>query len=251
MTLSYLIIFVLLGCVLGSFYNVVGLRVPKGGSIVYPGSQCSTCHQQLMWNELIPVLSYLFIKGRCKNCNSKVSLLYPIMELISGLLFGSAFYIVGFNWELAVILTFISLLVIIVVSDISYMIISDKILLFFGILLAVLRIVEPLAPWWDSYTGAAGGFMLLFMIAVISRGGMGGGDIKLYAVIGLVLGIKLTLLSFFFAVLLATIAGLGGIWLGLWTRKEMIPFGPYIAVASLISYFFGNDLINHYIGWLS
>lgn len=250
MTLSYLVIFVLLGCILGSFYNVVGLRVPKGESIVFPGSHCSNCHKKLMWYELIPILSYLFIKGRCRNCHSKVSLIYPAIELITGLLFGGAFYIIGLNWELAVGLTFISMLVIIVVSDIAYMIISDKILLFFGILLAVLRSIEPLSPWWDSYTGAAGGFFLLFMIAVLSRGGMGGGDIKLYAVVGLVLGLKLTLLSFFFAVLLATVAGIGGIWVGLWTRKDMIPFGPYIAAASLISYFFGNDLIHLYVNWL-
>ena len=249
MAAFYTIFFIIIGLVMGSFFNVVGLRVPKKESIVSPSSHCTTCHHELTWFELIPVFSYVILMGRCRKCKSRISPIYPTMELITGFLFGAAYYTLGFGVELATLLIFISMLVIIVVSDFAYMLIPDKILLVFGGTILILRFVEPLTPWWDALAGGAIGFFLLFFIAIVSKGGMGGGDIKLYAVIGLVLGVKLTLLSFFFATFLATIVGITGILLGLWSRKQVIPFGPYIATASLIAYFWGNQLFALYMNW--
>ena len=136
----------------------------------------------------MPVFSYVFLKGKCRGCGTKIHWVYPVMELATGLLFAFAYYQLGFTLELVVALLFISLLVIITVSDIAYMLIPDKILLFFLIPLIVLRVFEPLSPWWDSIVGAVVGFGVLFLIAIVSKGGMGGGDIKLFFVIGLVLG---------------------------------------------------------------
>ncbi|KIL46204.1 prepilin peptidase [Jeotgalibacillus campisalis] len=247
MTLMYTSIFFLYGTILGSFYNVVGLRMPVKQSIVFPGSSCPGCSHQLKWFELIPVLSFLFLKGSCRKCSSQISFLYPAMEMLTGVLFAYAYWKYQFSLEFAVALLFISLLVIITVSDLAYMIIPDKILLFFGGALLVLRVFEPLTPWWDAYAGSVAGFSLLLFIAIVSKGGMGGGDIKLYAVIGLVLGVKLTLLSFFLATLIGTMAGVAGIVWKRKNRKEPVPFGPSIAAASVITYFWGEDLISLYL----
>ena len=116
------------GLVLGSFFNVVGLRVPLKKSIATPRSACPTCGHQLTPLELIPVLSYIFQKGRCRGCQSRISPIYPFFELLTGILFAAAPYFVGWSAELFVALTLISLFMIIIVSDIHYMIIPDKML---------------------------------------------------------------------------------------------------------------------------
>src|SRR4051812_34622780 len=118
-----LFIFFLYGLVFGSFFNVVGLRIPKGESIVRPPSHCTVCNRNLTFKDLVPVFSYVFLKGRCRGCGTKIHWVYPVMELATGLLFTFAFYQLGFTLELVVALLFISLLVIITVSDIAYMLI--------------------------------------------------------------------------------------------------------------------------------
>lgn len=126
-------------------------------------------------------------------------LFYPFVELSTAILFTLAPLFVGWSAEIVVSWTLISLFVIIFVSDVHYMVIPNRILLFFAPLLLIERItLAPLTPWWDSLLGSAIGFMTLFLIALVSKGGMGGGDIKLFAVIGLALGVKLTILAFFY-----------------------------------------------------
>ncbi len=245
MLIIYLYLFVL-GAVLGSFYNVVGLRVPLKKSIVAPRSHCPVCQRNLTAGDLIPVFSYILLRGKCRGCGTSISPVYPLIELATGLLFVFAFHHLNFNLELLVALTFISLLVIIFVSDIVYMVIPDKVLLFFLPILIAERLVVPLSPWWDSFLGAAAGFLLLFAIAVISKGGMGGGDIKLYFLIGIVLGFKLTLLSFFLATLAGAIYGFGGMLIGKYKKRQPVPFGPFIAAGAILAYFYGDKIINWY-----
>ncbi|WP_456273874.1 prepilin peptidase [Bacillus sp. AK031] len=238
------------GLLLGSFYNVVGLRVPLKQSIVKPRSACPGCGHTLTAKELIPVISYLFQGGKCSRCRGHISPLYPLIEALTGILFLISYFIIGWEPELLVALTLVSLFMIILVSDIKYMIIPDKVLLFFSGLFLLERIFVPLTPWWDSLAGAAIGFALLLLIAVISKGGMGGGDIKLYAVIGFVMGVKPMLLSFFLATLLGSVIGIIGLAFGFFQRKKPIPFGPFIAAGALISYFCYSDIINWYLSLL-
>ncbi|WP_421380200.1 prepilin peptidase [Bacillus salacetis] len=238
------------GLLLGSFYNVVGLRVPLNQSIVKPRSACPGCGHTLTAMNLIPVLSYLNQGGRCSRCRERISPLYPLVEAATGALFFFSYSIIGWEWELLVALTLVSLFIIIFVSDIKYMIIPDKVLLFFSGLFLIERIFIPLSPWWDSLAGAVIGFSLLLLIAVISKGGMGGGDIKLYALIGLVLGLKPMLLSFFLATLLGAVIGIIGLSAGFFERKKPIPFGPFIAAGALISYFYYENIINWYLSLL-
>ena len=131
------ILFFVLGTILGSFYNVVGYRIPKKESIIYPPSHCPKCNHKLKFYELIPIISYIIQKGKCKNCKEKIGLFYPIFELITGLLFAISLKIFGLTPNLLLILTFISTLIIITISDIKYMIIPDSILLFFSILILI------------------------------------------------------------------------------------------------------------------
>ncbi|MBY0099120.1 prepilin peptidase [Mesobacillus maritimus] len=237
----------LYGITLGSFYNVVGLRVPVGKSIVYPGSHCPSCGHKLRALELIPVLSYYIQKGKCRGCGSRISPIYPSIEFLTGVLFAIAPLLVGWTPELIIALTLISLFIIILVSDIAYMIIPDKVLLVFAGIFLLERIFIPLSPWWDSLAGGALGFVLLLVIALVSKGGMGGGDIKLFALIGFVVGTKMFFLSFFFSTLLGAVLGLLGMALGLVKKGKPIPFGPFIAVGTLIAYYFGDTLVALYL----
>ncbi|WP_391116186.1 prepilin peptidase [Psychrobacillus sp. L3] len=247
MIIFYTLLFFLYGLISGSFFNVVGLRVPKGESIVKPPSHCTVCDRNLTLLDLVPVFSYLFLRGKCRGCGTKIHWMYPLMELSTGVLFAFAFVQLGFSKELIVAILFISLLVIITVSDIAYMLIPDKILLFFVIPLIAGRILSPLTPWWDSIIGAVIGFGILFLIAVLSKGGMGGGDIKLFFVIGIVLGITQTLVTLFLASFIGAIVGVISLKIAKKGRKTPIPFGPSIAVAAVISYFYGSALVDWYV----
>ncbi len=247
--MAYTIFLFLFGLVFGSFYNVVGLRVPQKESIVQPPSHCTKCQRQLTALDLVPVLSYLFLGGKCRSCGNKIAWIYPVMELLTGLLFAFAYRQLGWSIEFIVALFFISLLVIIVVSDIAYMLIPDKVLLFFLPFLVIGRVLSPLTPWWDCAVGAVVGFGILYSIAVISNGGMGGGDIKLFFLIGLVLGTMHTLLTLFVAAVIGMIVGLVVLTKNKQGRKTPIPFGPSIALAAIIVYFYGDSLINWYLGF--
>ena len=247
MDIMYTIYFAVLGAVLGSFYNVVGLRIPKGESIVLPPSHCTSCQKRLTGIELIPVFSYVLQGGKCRGCKVKISPIYMFTEIVTALLFAFAYWQIGFQWELAVALLFISLLVIINVSDIAYMLIPDKILLFFLPFLIIGRIVSPLNPIWDSIIGAVVGFAILFLIAIVSKGGMGGGDIKLFFLLGLVLGTFNTLLTLFFASVIGMVIGVVVLKVRGQGRKTPVPFGPSIAVAAIVVYFYGQSFIDWYM----
>ncbi|MFD2705175.1 prepilin peptidase [Salibacterium lacus] len=242
---------VVLGLVLGSFFNVVGVRVPQGESIVHPRSHCPSCGTTLQAAELIPVASYFFLKGSCRTCGTKIPPFYPVMETVTAVLFTAAWLTWGFSWETIAALFVISLLVIITISDKSAMLIPDKVLLFFLFPIALLRwTAAPLETWWDPLAGAALGFCLLLAIAVISKGGMGGGDIKLFALLGLFFGWQQLLLAFFLSVFAGAVLGGAGLLTGAVKRGVPMPFGPFIAAGSVMTLFFGESLLTWYTGFL-
>jgi leader peptidase (prepilin peptidase)/N-methyltransferase len=158
--------------------------------------------------------------------------------------------LVGWNIELLIALTLVSLFMIIFVSDIAYMLIPDRILLFFLGLFLIERIINPLDPWYDSIIGGTVAFVLLLLIAVVTKGGMGGGDIKLFGVLGFALGLKTVLLAFFLSTLVGTVFGMIRILLGKHKKREPIPFGPSIMVGTLIAYYFGDQLILFYLSFI-
>lgn len=253
MTLKELVIialvyftFFVLGLVFGSFFNVVGLRVPIGKSIISPGSSCSNCGHKLSSIELIPVFSFLLQRGKCRSCGMLISKQYLLIEVLTGLLFVFSIYETGFNKELMITLSVVSLLIIIVVSDVNYMIIPNRILLFCLFIYSFERILFPMDPWWSSIVGAIGAFVVLLLINLISKDGMGGGDIKLFSVLGIILGWKLTLIAFMLACFSGSIYGVVLILSGKSKRRNPIPFGPFIAMGGLISYFYCENLLEIY-----
>ena len=252
--MDYLIVYsyiFIVGITFGSFFNVVGLRVPNNESIIKPRSACPTCKHTLTPLELIPILSYLIQRGKCKNCDTKISAFYPMVELMTGLLFMATVYLSGWRVETVIGLALVSLFMIIFVSDMKYMIIPDKVLAFFAVLFAIGRLIVPLNPWWDSILGAVVGFSVLLLIAVLSKGGMGGGDIKLFAVIGLVMGVKGVLLAFFFSCFAGAVTGISLRIAGKAKKGNPIPFGPFIGIGTLIAYFWGEQLLQLYIQFIS
>ncbi|MFD1038121.1 prepilin peptidase [Virgibacillus byunsanensis] len=241
-----ILFFFLLGLIFGSFFNVVGLRLPQNQPFANDRSICPHCNHTLSWYELIPVLSYIFQGGKCRHCKGEISFIYPVMELTTGLLFAYSYVTIGLKIELIVALLLISMLVIIIVSDMTYMLIPNKVLLFFLPLFIIMRFIQPLDPWWTSIAGALVGIATIAIVIMISRGGMGAGDMKLFGVLGIVLGIDKVLLAFFLSCVIGALVGMILLVFKLINRKQPIPFGPYIVIATWITYFYGESIINWY-----
>lgn len=239
MELYYIITFFIFGITLGSFYNVVGYRLPKGESIISPPSHCTNCNHQLTAIELIPIFSYILQGGKCKNCKVKISLFYPFFEFATGALFVIAYLIFGLSIELFIALTFISMTLIIFISDYLYYIISDEVLIVSAILLMIeIFLLKGIDGLLASLFNGAVAFGIMYLIKqlgdfIFKKESMGGGDIKLLFVFGLVMGWEMSLISIF----LASFIGLPISIYMLATnpnKDRIIPFGPFLCSAALI-----------------
>lgn len=250
MELYFTIIFFVFGTVLGSFFNVVGLRVPQKIKFANDRSYCPNCEKQLTWYELVPVLSYVIQNGKCRGCKKEISMIYPIVELATGALFAFCYYYIGLELELITAILLMSMLMIIFVTDMSYMLIPNKILLFFLPLFIIMRVIEPLDPWYNALIGAAAGYGLVALIILLSKGGMGAGDMKLLGVLGIVLGLGNILLTFFIAALFGAIVGGIMMMMQKVKRRQAIPFGPYIIAGAIITYFYGTNIIDWYLSFI-
>lgn len=240
----------LIGLFMGSFYNVVGIRVPKKETLM-GRSHCPNCGKQLGWLELFPIIGYIMIGGKCKKCKSPISVKYPIIEFITGVLFSVSFVILHENMvEYILVVVFVSLLVIITVSDMYYQIIPDIILLVFLPVIFGLRMFSGEILWYFSILGGVLGFGVMYFLSWYGKKrfkqeALGGGDIKLYFLIGLFLGIETVFLSLLFAALLA-------LAFSALRRKKTgyLPFVPFIAIGTMIAYFFGPMFLDWYMGLL-
>lgn len=252
MEIYYIFTFFILGLLFGSFYNVVGYRLPRGESIVYPASHCTKCNHRLTPLELIPVFSFLIQGGKCKVCKDKISWFYSIFELATGILFALSYLVYGISFDLLIVLTFISMLLIVIISDYQTMIIPDSLLIFTLILLIIeLFVKNGFNSLLNNLLNAIIMFIIMFIIKKIGdflfkRESMGGGDIKLMFIYGLVLGWPTSCLS----ICLASFIGLP-ISLILLKKSDSheIPFGPFLAIAAIILILFKidiNTIINLY-----
>lgn len=163
---TYLFIF---GLIFGSFYNVVGIRLSHGESIVHPRSHCPYCGHTLTAKELVPVFSWIVQKGRCRNCGVGVSPKYALFELLTASLFTISPIMTGWSKDLLLTLVLISLVVIIIIAELDSAIIPVKVLMFFGVLSIVLRIFIPTSPWWDGWIGAIIGYVLISAIGYLLK----------------------------------------------------------------------------------
>lgn len=242
----YGILITLFGLVYGSFLNVVSLRTLEGRSILRPPSQCPHCSARLSLRELIPVVSYVVQKGRCCACGARISFLYSFGEALTAALFLWLFLL----WRAGQLTTeealsevvFASLLVVVTIADLKSLRIPNSVLLFFAPLLFVLKVAEMPAAFGRIILGGLLFGAVFELIYVLSRGGMGFGDVKYAAVLGLYLGPEALLPL----ILIASLSGfiVAGILMatGRKTRKDAIPFGPYLSLAAWVLSLYGPDI---------
>jgi leader peptidase (prepilin peptidase)/N-methyltransferase len=244
----------LLGCCLGSFLNVCIYRVPRGLSIVSPRSFCPVCQAPIRAYDNIPLLSYLLLRGKCRSCHGEIFWRYPLVEALTGLITVGLFLKFGFSFPFFSFLAFSAALIVITFIDLDHRIIPDVISLpgvAIGFLLAILGTSITVK---ESLIGILVGGGSLFVVAFVyetltKREGMGGGDVKLLAMIGAWLGWKSVLFSLFFASLSGTFIGGATMLIRKEGRHYAIPFGPFLALSALVYIFFGPQLINWYLGW--
>lgn len=242
-----------LGLLLGSFFNVCIYRIPKKESIVAPPSRCGACGQTLKAPDLIPVFSYLFLRGRCRYCGVRISPRYPLVEILTAAVFLWVYWTQGMTWDFLISAFLAGILIVMTFIDLDHQIIPDGLVLTGFIGGAVFLLAGLTVPWQDALLGLLAGGGSFFLVALISewilkREGMGGGDIKLMAMIGLILGWRMTLI----AILLSVYAGglIGGALLLFKIKKrgEAIPFGPFIALGTLLAALYGTQLLFWYLG---
>ena len=245
-----LILFIFGSCI-GSFLNVCIYRVPNSKSIVYPPSACPGCNTPIRFYDNIPIISFLLIRGKCRSCQAVISIRYPLVELMAGLFAVCAFLKFGLTIEALISYIFIASLIVITFIDIDHRIIPDAISLP-GIPIGfAASFFSPVITYLESLIGILVGGGSLLLVAwvyglITHKEGMGGGDIKLLAMIGAFVGWQGVLLTIFLSSAIGTLCGL---LVMIRSRKNMklaIPFGPFLAMGAMIHIFFGNELIFWY-----
>ena len=248
--LTGMIIFVI-GLVIGSFSNVCIYRIPRNESLVSPGSHCPQCNKPIPFYDNIPVISYILLKGKCRYCGQPIPLQYPIVELATGLFYLALYLFYGLQLITIIYMILCTLLIIISFIDLKERIIPDVLSLpFIAIGFIVSFFLRTLSPI-DSLLGilAGGGSLLIIAIAgtyLFKKEAMGGGDIKLAAMIGAFLGWQLTLLSLFLGFFLGSIIGVIVLIINK-GKSDIVPFGPFIALGAMLSIFWGQAIIHWYL----
>ena len=234
----YIILFFIVGAVMGSFYHVVASRLAKNESIITPKSHCESCNEPLKWYELIPIVSYVIQGGKCRHCHTKLNPSYLMMELCTGILFAVCYHVFDDSiLDLIVALLFVSALIIIIISDIENMIILDEVLVVSatGIIIAKLCMGDIYQTCLDILFGVLS-FLTMYAVkkmgdAIFKQESLGGGDIKLMFLVGLVLGYEMAICNIFLATFIAFPIAL---FLLLKKKDNIIPFGPFLSMAAII-----------------
>jgi len=235
------------GLVVGSFLNVVIARLPEHRSLWAPRSACPSCGTAIAWHDNIPVLSFLALRGRCRACGAAISARYPVVELGTAILWTLAYRQFGLTTEFAAAIVLLSALVVITGIDLAHQMIPDVITLPGTVTGFVANLATGHVSWLDSLLGIAVGGGIFLIIIVASGGGMGGGDMKLGAMLGAFLGWKVLLLSVFVSVLLGGALAVGLLAAGRRGRKDPIPFGPFLALGGAVGLFWGDRLLHWYL----
>jgi len=254
--LIYFFIF-LLGLAVGSFLNCLIFRLEKGEGFLLGRSYCPKCQHQLNWLDLIPLFSFLLLKGKCRYCRQKISWQYPLVELATGILFLSPliywaerpiiFQELFFYWVI------FSFAIVIFVYDLKHYIIPDKVI-YLAIVIALIfnfqfLILRELSTFKFSLLSALGASLFFLIVVLVSRGEwMGEGDVKLAFLMGLLLGFPNILVALFFAFLIGAIVGIGLVISGKKTLKSEVPFGPFLVTGTFIALFWGERIVEWYWG---
>ena len=253
--------FALLGLAVGSFLNVCIDRLPQNKSIAYPPSHCEACQHKLGARDLIPLFSYLRLHGRCRYCQNSIPRKLLWVELATGVIFALLYWHYRLSPELGVMAFYACLFIVIFVIDLEHSLILNKVVyptMVAALLLSLIPeswlaheawltiVIEPGIA--SAALGGATGFVVFLVIALVSRGGMGWGDVKLAALIGLATGFPLVFVAIIMAAILGGIVAVVLLITRRRGRREMIPFGPFLAVAAMATLLWGNNILGWYLG---
>jgi leader peptidase (prepilin peptidase)/N-methyltransferase len=233
------------GLALGSFLNVVAARVPLKRSLVSPGSACMACGQEIAWYDNVPLLSYALLRGRCRSCAVHIPLRYPAVELVTALLLAGSVWRFGLGGSAAVASFFCLALVAVSATDLEHRIIPNRIVVPAGVIVLAANTALHPGPQWAIGAFGASGFLLVAALAY--PGGMGMGDVKLAFLMGAALG-KTVSVALFVGMLAAMIPGIVLLVRhGRAARKMGVPFGPFLALGSVVALFAGTWLLHGYL----
>ena len=263
MEITLSVIFTLLGIAVGSFLNVCIDRLPAGGSLVSPPSCCDRCRHRLSPRDLIPVFSYLWLRGRCRYCGAPIPLRSPLVELLSGLLFFLAFHRYGLSAEFAVTAFYCSIFVIIIFTDLEHHLILNKVTYPAAIAALIILAVDFFLPrpglfgeslFWpepkilSGLIGGAAGFIFFLIPLLIYPAGMGAGDVKMGGLIGLVTGFPMVLVALFIGIVCGGLSAIFLLAFKLKSRKDPIPYGPFLALGPIVTLLYGTHILEWYLG---
>ena len=258
------IIFTLLGVAIGSFLNVCIDRLPVGRSLVYPPSQCDACQHRLSSKDLIPVFSYLWLRGRCRYCGARISRRVPLVEILSGIFFFLAFWRFGLSAEFAITAFWGCVFLVIMFIDWEHKLILNKVTFPAAVVALIILAVDSFLPEpvllrnlillpepsiLSGVIGGAIGFVFFFIVFLINPKGMGAGDVKMAGLIGLVTGFPLVIVALFIGIVIGGIAAVMLLLLRRKGRKDIIPYGTFLALGPMVTLLWGKEILSWYMGF--
>jgi leader peptidase (prepilin peptidase)/N-methyltransferase len=258
-----IVIFALFGLAVGSFLNVCSDRLPAGKSIIGPPSYCDSCNRKIQARDLVPLFSYIWLRGRCRYCAARIPLRVPLVELATAIIFALLTWHYGLNLQLAIVLIYACIFLVIFVIDLEHQLVLD-IVVYPAIVLALI-----FSPFWDGFSewpspgilnalmGGAVGFAFMGTVYLIALwryrsvgGGMGLGDVTLATLIGVATGFPLVLVALLLGILVGGLVAVSMLLLRLRKGKEAIPFGPFLAAATMVTLLWGQEIMDWYTGLL-
>jgi len=249
-----IILIFILGLTVGSFSNVCIYRIPRNQSIIFPASRCPKCHSNISPKDNIPLLSYFLLKGRCRNCKNKISIQYPVVELLTGLVYLIIYLAYGLTVQTLIYIILSSALINIAFIDLKEQIVPDVISLPGIVIGFIVSFFVPYISFINSSLGilAGGGIILIIGLAgslIFKKEAMGGGDVKLAGMIGAFLGWRYIIILLFLGFFIGAVAGIILILAKIKNREDTIPFGPFIVLGSFITLLWGEKILSWYIGF--
>ena len=240
--------FFLLGLAVGSFLNLCIDRLPKRGSILHPPSHCDICQHRLRPLDLIPLLSYLYLRGRCRYCGGPIHFRVPLVEAMTGLTFALLWNRYGFSIELSLMILFTCFFIIILIIDLEHRLILNRVV-YPAIALAFLALILiPNSGIISAVIGGVTGAGILLLLALLFPSGMGMGDVKLAALIGLLVGFPQVFIALLICFVLGGVVASGLLLARLKGRKDPIPFAPFLIIGLITTVFYGEEIMRLYLG---
>lgn len=253
MTIYWAVVFTLMGMVFGSFFNVLVDRLPAQKSILKPPSHCPECKNRLKIPDLVPVFSYIFLRGHCRYCGTSIPKRVFLVELGSAGMFLGLYLIFGLSAELAVALFYFSALLVILLIDLEYQLILNVFIYPVAACVLAINALTPemsFTPGFLSALAGGGAGLVLFLLTVLfSRGGMGLGDVKMAGLMGFMLGFPNVFVGIFLAVVTGGIVAVVVLMLKRKNRKQAIPFGPFLSLGAMASLLWGQNILDWYLGF--